>query len=126
MSNKVTIDNLADAIVEEFESYAVNLGEAIQNDIKQISKECVAEVKSKSPKRTGEYAKNWTSKITQRGNGKFVITVYNKKYYRLTHLLEFGHAKVNGGRVNGKPHIRPAEQRATDKLMQKIKTEAQG
>lgn len=49
------------------------------------------------------------------------IEVHNKTDYQLTHLLEDGYAKVNGGRVEGKPHIGPAEQHAEEKLLKKVK-----
>ncbi|RKJ32016.1 hypothetical protein D7X33_39910, partial [Butyricicoccus sp. 1XD8-22] len=60
----------------------------------------------------GAYAKSWkASKI----NGKWVI--HNVKHYRLTHLLEKGHAKVGGGRVQSYPHIAPVEKELVEEYI---------
>lgn len=50
-----------------------------------------------------------------------VLTVYSKDYYRLTHILEFGHAKRNGGRVPAQSHIASAEEKSVEKLEEEIR-----
>ena len=39
----------------------------------------------------------------------------------LPHLLEHGHAKRDGGRVEAKPHIASAEAKAEEQLLKDIK-----
>lgn len=57
---------------------------------------------------SGRYAKGWTSQVeTGRLSAQGVI--YNKDLPGLPHLLEHGHAKRGGGRVEGTVHIAPIE-----------------
>ena len=39
------------------------------------------------------------------------MTIYNRKKPHLTHLLEYGHLKKGGTRVNGIPHIEPVQEK---------------
>lgn len=122
----VKIDELADAIMKELTEYNQEVTDGLKKDIRIVAKECAKEIKMNSPKDTGEYAKSWGTKVLYEGTDDIRISVYNKKHYQLTHLLEYGHAKVNGGRVSGKPHIRPAEEHAEQNLMKKVRAVVKG
>lgn len=69
---------------------------------------------------TGKYAKSWRSKKTKETSTNLEVTVYSPTRYRIAHLLEHGHAKRGGGRVEGRPHIGPAEERAEETLLADI------
>ena len=69
------------------------------------------------------YAKGWRISETVSPNGDVSETVYNSAAPNLTHLLENGHAKVNGGRVEGKAHIAPAERQAETNLLEGLERE---
>lgn len=111
MAKKISIDDIATEITNTIQEYTEDVSSAIEEENKNIANEAVKELRNTSPKKTGQYAKGWTKK--KQGNG---YVIYNKKKPQLTHLLEHGHAKRGGGRVSGKPHIRPVEERAIKDL----------
>lgn len=122
----VKIDGLADAIVKELEEYRQDITDELKREIKTVAKECKQDIQRNSPVLTGSYRKGWQDKVAYEGDDDIRVIVRNRTDYQLTHLLEYGHAKVNGGRVQGHPHIGPAEQRAEEKLMKKVKVVIKG
>lgn len=124
MSRKIRADGLAAAVAEELKKYSQKIADGVKDDVKTVAKECRDEIKTNSAEQfggTGEYAKGWSNKVEFESRSDIRIAVHNKKNYQLTHLLEKGHAKVNGGRVEGRPHIAPAEERAAEKLEKRVK-----
>lgn len=118
---KVTIDGLADAVAKELANYSQDVADGVKKEVRQVSREMVQELKRTSPRDSGQYAAGWRERTEFESAEDIRERVYNAKKPQLTHLLEHGHAKQNGGRVNGKPHIGPAEQEAEKKLTNGIK-----
>ncbi len=122
----INVDDLADVIAEELRAYSDEVTEQLKTDVKQVAKECVKDIKDNAPKDSGAYRRSWRVKTAFENANDIRVVIHSKKHYRLTHLLENGHAKVGGGRVEGKPHIGPAEQRAEEKLLRKVKVSISG
>lgn len=121
---EIQIDELANTVIEELKGYSSEVAEETKKAVKETAKECLSDVKSNSPvrkKHGGKYKKGWKVKVNYDGPDDTRVTVYNKTDYQLTHLLEKGHAKRGGGRTRAFPHIKPAEEKAEEKLMDKIK-----
>ena len=60
-----------------------------------------------------KYNKGWSRKlVTKRLYAEAIV--YNKTAPGLAHLLEFGHAKRNGGRTRAFPHISPVNDQVED------------
>lgn len=120
------IDGMADAIVKELSAWSKEVVGALKEEVQAVGEDTAKELRQTSPKRRGAYARDWASKVTYDDWQDIRVTVYNKRHYQLTHLLENGHAKVNGGRVNGIPHISVAEENAARDLEQKVKVRISG
>lgn len=121
---KTDIDKLAITVMNELGAYREEVAEAVSKAVKETAKQTAAELRTTSPEREGDYKKRWTYKrdAKLKGRYKFNMVVYSKKpSYRITHLLEHGHAKRNGGRVDGIPHISIAEKHAKEILMERLK-----
>ena len=123
MAIKTDIDGMSSAILKELKDWSEELTEDIKTEVKDAGNKCRDDIAMNAPKDTGKYAKSWASKVSYESDKDIRVTVYAKPYYHaLTHLLENGHAKVNGGRVAARPHIKPAEERMASQLVNDIKT----
>lgn len=99
---------LSQAIASTLAEYNNEVTEALENKKEEIAQKTADKLKETSPEgATKRYKKGW--KVSDI-NGKKIV--HNKTDYQLTHLLEYGHAKRNGGRVSARPHIRQAEEEA--------------
>ena len=66
------------------------------------------------------YGKGWTSQF-ETGRLSYQGVIYNKDLPGLPHLLEHGHAKRGGGRVDGRVHIKPVEDEIVKKFEKEVK-----
>lgn len=112
-SVEIQMKKLLDQVDKEVQK-AMDVG------MKQVAKEAVTQLRSSSPRKTGKYARGWTTKQIDK-NG---IVIHNSKHHQLTHLLENGHVirnkKGTYGRTSGIKHIQPVEQWASEELPRRI------
>lgn len=116
-------------IAKQVSALLLEYGDKINDEVDKILPSIVdngvQELKRTSPRSNAKgkhYADSWTKKEWKGSRSYRGYTVHNKKF-QLTHLLENGHAKQNGGRVEGRPHIAPAEQNMINELIEGV-TEA--
>ena len=94
---RTDIDGLDEAIKNELENWSNGeLRRAVNESLEETAAAAAESLRRGGPyqERTGKYTKDWTH--DQRSSRTSVITglngysVYNKKHYQLTHLLEKG------------------------------------
>ena len=117
-----SIDDLADEIMAGLQEYAELADDAMKKAVKKTATSVKKEIAANAPKDTGDYGKSWTTKKVKENSHTLQMTVHSKNRYQLAHLLEKGHAKRGGGRVQGKPHIAPAEEHGAE-LLESLITE---
>lgn len=119
MAKVVSIDELAVELTQAIAEYTEDVAAAIEAEVDATSKAIVEDIKANAPRKTGEYARGWTRRKGKQP-GSISYTIHNRSKPQLTHLLEHGHAKKGGGRVEGRPHIGPAVDRHIPAMERRI------
>ena len=116
------MQDIASEITKALTEYTSEV-EAEMDIIKSdVADETVNMLKVNSPKgRRSKYAKGWRKK---KDGTSYVI--HNATDAGLTHLVEKGHAKRNGGRTQAQPHISTAEEMAIKKFENKVESAIKG
>lgn len=115
----IKIDQLASEIAKAMQEYAEDVSAGIEKVTDQTTNAILREVKAAAPG-SGRYASGFAKNNQSTPNNRRYV-VWNKKYYRLVHLLEKGHALRNGGRARAFPHMGPAERKYVPEYEEKVK-----
>ena len=117
MSRTIGIDDLGEAIARELTIYSQNVITGIKDEAKSHIKQLVKDTKATAPvgHRSKHYRDSIKSKKTMETDRAIEFTWYvDGSDYRLSHLLEKGHALRDGGRTTGTHFI----QNASDPILE--------
>lgn len=115
-----SVNEMADAIMKGLMEYADVSAETVKGAVKRAGNTVKKEASANAPKKSGKYKKSFTVTKQKETAASLTVVVHSKNRYQLTHLLEKGHAKRGGGRVEGIPHIGPAEEKGIRQLTDEI------
>ena len=121
--SKTTLDTLADDIGKILEEYQDDVKQNLDQITKQIAQKGQQALKneSKSKFKGDRYWKGWKVDL-QVGRLDTKATIYNASLPGLPPLLEKGHAKRNGGRVEGTVHIAPIEEKLVAEFEKQVRS----
>ena len=123
MPKKVTTDTLADSIRDILEEYGDEVKGILDEITKKIAQKGQQAIKNESKSKFNgkRYWKGWKVDL-QVGRLDTKATIYNESLPGLPHLLEYGHAKRGGGRVQGTVHIAPVEEQLVNEFEKQVRS----
>lgn len=101
---------------QEIDKLLYNYGLSVDKDLSELSKQFAKRGAKEVGNRAremfgaGDYSHGWQSQFEE-GRYSAQGIIYNAYVPGLPHLLEKGHAKRGGGRVPGRAHIAPVEEK---------------
>lgn len=118
MSKSVGIDQLSEAIADELTLYGDNVINGVKKEAKKYMSRLVKDTKATAPVgNRGKYRDSIASKKLSENKRSISYVWYVRgSAYRLSHLLEKGHANRDGSRTAGTHFI----QKASDPILQEF------
>ena len=123
MSKSVSMDQLGEAIAKELTIFNDNVVEGIKRETKASMTRLVKETKATAPvgNRQKHYRDSIKSKKTEETDRSVSYLWYvDGSDYRLSHLLENGHALRDGGRVEGTHFIQKASNPILEEYLRSV------
>ena len=123
MSN-VDIDRVANTIRTTLNTYSRQIVEGVEKAADETVKEMVKETKKRPTTRfsTGRYARSIASQVGENTiYARSRIWYVKKPDYRVTHLINNGHALRNGGRYPGDKHVTKAANHAIERFETRVR-----
>ena len=125
MASTIPVDRLAEEVMKGLTEYADLATEDLKKSVRKAGQSVKKDISENAPKDTGAYAKSWAVKNTRETANSLEVTVYSRNRYQLAHLLEFGHAKQNGGRTKAFNFIAPINDKVENDLAKIIERKLQ-
>lgn len=120
MARKTSIDRLTATMTAVAREFVVEKQLTASTAVKRIGRKAAANLRAKSPVKSGEYAKGWGMREKKSLGVGTTVEIKNTSKPSLTHLLENGHELRQGGFAPAIPHIRPAFEQAADELRKEL------
>lgn len=122
MSKKIKADDMSSEIVRMLTEYTEEVTDIAKSVVDEISQGAMEETKNHIEWKDKVYSKNFALKKSFEDKRNKRNTWYVKApYYRLTHLLEFGHITRNGGRTRSFPHVRYGDEFVKNNFEKRLK-----
>jgi len=107
---KIQPVDLTQTVSQLLEDYGAEASEALEEAMMDTAEDAVHQLRAvgrfaPNGHPSGAYSASWTMEPMRVSRYSSMWVIYNENHYRLAHLLEFGHAKQNGGRAPAYPHI---------------------
>lgn len=128
---KVAINEFSNAVNDILKEYADDVYDDVKDIVDDVTDEALGILKDAAPvgkgKRAGEYKKALKKKkVSETPTNKTNVLYAEAPHYRLTHLLENGHATRNGGRTKPQEHFGKADKFINDELSERVERKIGG